>query len=65
VDGELEEIDVEAVRREKKQEQADAKTLDELVMLATARGYQSPQMWAAKIYSYRAAKVAERNRARG
>jgi len=63
VEGELEEIDVEALRVEKKREQAHAKTLDELVMLATARGYKSPQKWAAHIWSYREAKQNERRRA--
>ncbi len=62
IESELEEIDVEAVRREKKREQANAKTLEELVMLATARGYKSPEKWAAHIYSYREAKQSERNR---
>lgn len=56
VDHELEEIDIEAMRRERAREQAMAGTLDELVNLATARGYKSPEKWAAHVYSARMAK---------
>ncbi|WP_052699111.1 DEAD/DEAH box helicase [Hyphomicrobium sp. 99] len=56
VDGELQEVDVEAIRRERKREQAEAKTLDALVALATARGYKRPEAWAAHIYTARQAK---------
>ena len=63
VEGELEEIDVEAVRRAKKSEQASARTLDDLVTLATARGYKSPRKWAAHIITARAAYAPERGRA--
>ncbi len=65
VDSELEEIDVEAVRRERKQEQANAKTLDELIRVATARGYKSPEKWAAHIITAREAKFSQRYVARG
>lgn len=56
VEGELQEIDVEAIRRERKREQAECKTLEDLIALATARGYKSPQKWAAHIITARAAK---------
>lgn len=56
VDGELEEIDLEALRRQRKIEQAKARTLEELVSLATARGYKSPERWAAHILTARMAK---------
>lgn len=56
VEGELEEIDLEAVRRARRQEQGKARTLDDLVKLATARGYKSPQKWAAHIWTARTAK---------
>jgi superfamily II DNA or RNA helicase len=56
VDGDLQEVDVEALRRQRKQEQAKARTLDDLVNLATARGYKSPEKWAAHVYSARQAK---------
>ena len=60
VEGELEEIDIEAVRRERKQEQARAKSLDDLIKLATSRGYKSPEKWAAHVWTYRQSKVNER-----
>lgn len=59
VEGELEEIDLEAVRRERKREQGMARTLDDLVKLATARGYKSPEKWAAHVWTYRQQKAAE------
>ena len=63
VDGELEEIDVEQFRRERKVEQAKAKSLDNLVKLATARGYKSPEKWAAHVFTARQAKGSDRLRA--
>lgn len=57
VEGELEEIDVEKMRRERKVEQAKAKSLDDLVKLATARGYKRPEQWAAHVYTAREAKA--------
>lgn len=57
IEGELAEIDVEAVRRSRVVEQATARSLDDLVRLATARGYKSPAKWAAHVYSARAAKM--------
>lgn len=60
VDGELAEVDVEAIRRERKREQADAETLEDLIALGTARGYKRPEKWAAHIYTARQAKAAGR-----
>lgn len=57
VDHDLEEIDVEAVRRQRAAEQAQARTLEDLIALATARGYKSPQKWAAHVYTARQARV--------
>lgn len=56
VETDLEEIDIEAVRRARQIEQAQAKTLEDLIALATARGYRSPQKWAAHIWTARQAK---------
>jgi len=56
VDGELEEIDIEAFRQKQKMEQAQAQTLTDLVRLATARGYKSPEKWAAHVHTARMAK---------
>lgn len=60
VEGELEEIDIDKVRRERKQEQGMAQTLEDLVKLATARGYKSPEKWAGHIFTARAAKQGAR-----
>ena len=56
VEGELEEIDLERERRERKVEQGRAETLDDLVKLATGRGYKSPEKWAAHVWTARQAK---------
>lgn len=60
VEHDLEEINIEALRRKRQVEQAQAKTLEDLVSLATARGYKSPQKWAAHIYTARQAKDSQR-----
>lgn len=51
VDGELEEVDKEAIRRQVRIEQAKAKSLDDLLALAKQRGYK-PQ-WAHHIFNAR------------
>lgn len=56
VEAEIEEIDVEAMRRQRNMEQAQADTLEALVALATARGYKSPERWAGHIWTARQAK---------
>lgn len=56
VEGEVEEIDVEAMRRQRNMEQAQADTLEALVALATARKYKSPERWAGHIWTARQAK---------
>jgi superfamily II DNA or RNA helicase len=60
VEGDLEEVDVEALRKRRVVEQVRAETLDDLVKLATARGYKSPQKWAAHVFSAREAKQKQR-----
>lgn len=60
VDHDLEEIDIEALRRKRQVEQVQAKTLQDLIDLATARGYKSPAKWAAHIFTARAAKDSQR-----
>lgn len=56
VQGELEEIDVEALRRQRAIEQAKATTLDALVELARKRGYKNPEKWAGYVWTARQAK---------
>lgn len=60
VEGELEEIDIEAIRRQRKQEQGQAKSIEDLVNLARSRGYKAPEKWAAHIFTARQAKQVER-----
>lgn len=60
VEADLEEIDIEALRKRRQVEQAKAKTLQDLIDLATARGYKSPQNWAAHIWTARQAKESQR-----
>lgn len=57
VDGQLEEVDVEALRRQRAREQGAARTLEDLIKLATARGYKKPEKWAAHVWSYRQSKI--------
>lgn len=47
VEGELQKVDREAVRRERAKEQGSARTLDDLVALGMRRGMQRPDAWAA------------------
>lgn len=56
LDGELREVDPEVARRARAREQASASTLDDLVRLATQRGYKNPEGWAAHVWSARQAK---------
>lgn len=60
VEGDLEEIDIEAARRARKREQGSAQSLDDLIGLATARGYKSPEKWAAHVWTSRQAKQEAR-----
>lgn len=59
VEGELEEIDLEKARRARQREQQKARTLDDLIALATSRGYKSPEKWAAHVFTARAAKTGK------
>lgn len=52
-EGELVEVDIIAVRATKKREQSDAKTLGDLIALATERGYKNPSAWANHIWRAR------------
>ncbi|UNY40257.1 helicase [Paracoccus phage vB_PmaP_KLEP18-1] len=53
VDGEIEEIDVAQVRRQRLMEQAMCGSREELVELARARGYKNPAFWAKNIWDAR------------
>ena len=57
IEGTLEEIDVEAMRRAKKQEQATAQTYEDLVAIGRSRGYLRPEGWARHIWAARQGKT--------
>lgn len=56
IDGELVELDREAMRQKAKIQQAQARTLDQLIELGRERGYKNPEFWAAKVVSGRNAR---------
>lgn len=53
VDGEVVEIDLEQVRRDRKKEQGAARTLEDLVKLGIRRGLAKPAPWAAITFASR------------
>jgi DNA repair protein RadD len=61
VEGELEEIDIEAVRRQRKQEQGSARDLHDLVAMGIRKGMRSPHGWAANVYASRAKRKATKD----
>lgn len=60
VEGELEQVDVQALRQQKRntalKEQGSAQTMEQLVALGKQRGYRSPHKWARFIFQSRQAK---------
>jgi superfamily II DNA or RNA helicase len=58
VDGDLQEIDREAIRQQQKAEQGRAATLEELIRIGTLRGYKRPELWARHVYRARQTKRA-------
>lgn len=61
VDGDLVELDVEAMRRAKKNEQAGAQTYEELVEIGRRRGYPRPEGWARHIWAARQGRTRAQN----
>ena len=61
VEGELAEVDLEQQRHARKQEQAKARGLDDLIRLAKLRGYKNPAKWAEHVWRARQAKQAARD----
>ncbi|MEO5375641.1 MAG: DEAD/DEAH box helicase [Alphaproteobacteria bacterium] len=57
-DGDLVEVDPAALHREKRREQGEARSLDDLVRLARARGFRNPHGWAHHVLKAREAKGA-------
>lgn len=63
VEGELAEVDLEAQRTQRKQEQAKTRNLEDLIRLGQLRGYKNPAKWAEHVWRARAAKQAARDAA--
>lgn len=57
IEGELEEVDLQARRRDARMRQGQAGSLKDLVLLARRRGYKSPEKWAAHVWTARQAKA--------
>ena len=55
-EGELTEVNKDALRKKRKIEQGVAKSFDDLVKLGQARGYKRPHFWAKKIHNARQRK---------
>lgn len=60
LEGELAEVDLELQRQARKQEQAKARSLDDLIRLAQMRGYKNPAKWAEHVWRARQAKQVAR-----
>lgn len=56
VDGELEAVDVAALRKERKREQGAARSLEDLVRLGVRRGMKKPAEWACITQAARAGR---------
>ncbi len=59
-DGELTEIDIKRMQREKRMEQGSAQSMQDLIAIAKARHYKSPWAWAKRILESREKKEQER-----
>lgn len=55
-EGELEKIDLEQQRRERKREQGSARTLIDLISLGMRRGMNKPAAWAANTIAHRSGR---------
>lgn len=57
-DGVLQEVDPAVLRAARKQEERQAKSIEELVKLGEQRGYKNPHVWAQKLHAGREAARA-------
>lgn len=55
-DGDLSEIDKEAIRRQRLKEQGQAPSFEELVVLGKKRNYKQPYFWAKMVWNARQAR---------
>ncbi len=53
LDGELAEIAIQAEKKEARQQQGKAQTLEDLIALGASRGYKNPAFWARKVIAGR------------
>jgi DNA repair protein RadD len=63
-DGDLHEVDRDAIRKSKKLEEWQASSLDELIDIGKRRKYDWPEEWAARIWTSKQAKEDAREYAR-
>jgi DNA repair protein RadD len=56
VAGELVEVSADIVLKQKKREQASAKTIDDLIALGRSRGHKNPEGWAKHVHKARMMK---------
>lgn len=56
VEGDLQEVDLETIRRNRNREQGQAQTVEDLAKIGISRGYKSPWKWAHFVFQARQAK---------
>lgn len=61
-DGELQEIDKDAVRKQRKIEEWTCESFDDLVSLGKRRGYKNPEGWAGHMWTLRERRSKEKER---
>ena len=57
-DGQLQEVDRQAIIREQRREQGSARSLRELVLLGVRKGMRNPSAWAAHVHAAREKRKA-------
>jgi superfamily II DNA or RNA helicase len=60
-DGTLVEIDVEAMKRERRREQGSCQTLDDLIAYGRKRNYKNPAIWARHVWAARQGRTRSQN----
>lgn len=60
VEGELQEVNKELLKKQRRREQGSAQSLEDLVAVGKLRGYKNPHGWASYIYNARKAKMEAR-----
>ena len=63
VEGDLQEVDTAALRRQRLREQSRTETFEDLVELGRARGYKRPYLWAKHVWNARQQKKLAEGRA--